>query len=121
MSFARDIVVGLEKTGTGQAKLAVCRRFVERKPEATGRELIEHLRTEKVSEVTIQKAEHLDSGGSLEDLLGKPPPRSEERAALDIGQQIARLAQALEGRQEDRQADAQAQGIGLPRKPPREK
>lgn len=118
---AQAVIEGLEKTGTGEGKLRVARQFLERKPGASGTELVAHLKEQGISPVTLAKAEHLASGKNLDDLLGTPPKQSkeasEERLGKIIGEKLGEAMERLHGTASVKMDEAQALSIGRPQRP----
>lgn len=126
----------LEKTGTGRDKLRHCKNHLHMRPEATAEEvylaLEEGLRERDPrgavilgtckSPGTLSKARDLMEHGpdALKRHMGKPPEKSSDAGANQLAKVLAekfdRLHEALVGRQEEKQADAQIAGIGRPEK-----
>ena len=79
MATGMDVIEGLRRTGTGEAKLKVGLDFLERNKNASGLEVIEAMRTAGVSPVTLAKADRLAGGTPLSDLLPPPPKHMAEQ------------------------------------------
>lgn len=118
MSSAREVAEGLKRTGTAGKNLAAVERYLERHPGASGREMVEHFRhgrdAEPLSPVTLEKAAHIADGKDIEKIMGVPPKKSEGGLLRDL---VDALTDKVRGKSEDALAEAQAQGIGAPKRP----
>lgn len=96
MATGTDVIEGLRKTGTGEAKLAPALALVQEKPNSSAKEVVEALRRAGASEITLAKADHLANGQPIEDILGKPPPHQAEKEAesADLKKAIAKVLNA---------------------------
>lgn len=108
-----ELVEALALTGTGEAKLRVARAAIEARPGATAEDVLMALASDgkTVGAVTLEKARKLASGASVKEFLGSPPPNAEESRMRSLGREIG---EAIVGQLSDRQAKAQADGVGIP-------
>lgn len=116
MSTVMEVIEGLERTGTGEAKLERMRRYVTERPGVDKEEFVNWVRQE-ISPVTAAKAKHIASGQPISEIMGVPPPRSKEKEAMDVVGAVKGLVEALAGKKEEKQAEAQALSIGAPKRP----
>lgn len=112
---AFHLIECLEKTGTGITKLQPAREWADRRNKATGAELFAAMKEQgRWPEMTLEKAEFLLQGGNIAELMGTPPPRSQEASETRLARELGKTIAQFVGTHEDKQADAQEQKVGHP-------
>lgn len=121
---AHQLIEYLAMTGTGSGKLEAARRWLARGGVNAAGNLLAAMEADKHwPAATCEKARALIGGASPteERFVGSPPKQSkeasEEKMSRMIDEKIDRVKDIFFSEHEERQAVAQARGIGNPLKP----